>query len=63
MAGLLVTCGTRSVPTGVHTNVLAGIPLAFPQPDRAGNAEPRAFASPSATSGDKDAVQARSEPP
>jgi hypothetical protein len=32
--------GTRSVPTGVHASVLAGIPLAVPQPDPAGNATP-----------------------
>jgi len=44
---------TRSVPTGVHANVLAGVPLAVPQPDRAGSAVPQAFASPSATSGDQ----------
>ena len=37
--------GTRSVPTGVHANVLAGVPLAVPQPDRAGSAVPQAFAT------------------
>jgi hypothetical protein len=28
--------GTRSVPTGVHANVLSGVPPSVPQPDRAG---------------------------
>jgi hypothetical protein len=45
--------GARSVPTGVHANVLAGVPLSVPQADRAGSAVLQTFASPSATSGDQ----------
>jgi hypothetical protein len=40
--------GTRSVPTGVH----ARVPLAVPQPNRAGSAIPQAISSPAATSGE-----------
>jgi hypothetical protein len=49
----LSCAGGGAVPAGIHANILAGVPLAVPQPDRAGDAVPPTFRSPSAASGDE----------
>jgi hypothetical protein len=48
MAVLVVTYGHEERPDGVH----ARVPLAVPQPNRAGSAIPQAISSPAATSGE-----------